>query len=81
MTTTARTISKTAQTYFLHAHDENHDTGELCCYFSQNGEENGWGVWIDKHGKVDIDETSANGETPSTRLLEIIKIAARKKLS
>ena len=74
-------ISKEAKKYYLHAHDENHTTGQRCCYFSQNGGEDGWGVWIDKNGSADIDETSANGEMPSTRLLNILKIAARKKLA
>ena len=82
MTTTMSKMSKTARNYYLHDLDKNHDTGERVCYFSQNGwDDSGWGLWIDRDGNVDVDETSANGEQPSSRLLEILKIAARKQLA
>lgn len=82
MTTTKTKMSKLARSYFLHAHDTNHDTGERVCYFSQRGyDDTGWGVWIDRHGNVDTDTESANGETPSGRLLAVLKIAARKHLA
>ena len=79
-----KTMSKLARKYYLHDADENHDTGERVCYFCQFGRygepEDGWGVWIDRKGRVDVDETSANGESPSDRILIALKNAARKHL-
>ena len=82
MTTTMSKMSKTARNYYLHDLDKNHDTGERVCYFSERAyDESGWGIWIDKSGNVDADETSASGGRPSSRLLEILKVAARKQLT
>lgn len=84
MTTKAKRMSQRAAKYFLHDHDENGDTGETCCYFCQSGRygepEDGWGIWIDKNGRVDVDSETANGEKPSWKLLAILTIAARKHL-
>ncbi len=78
-------MSQRAQRYYLHDHDENHSTGEKCCYFCETGRYgepiDGWGVWIDRNGRVDVDDVSANGEQPSASLLAVLKIAARKHLS
>ncbi len=78
-------MSKQAAKHFLHSHDTNHDTGELFCYFCEHGTygepSDGWGIWIDKNGRVDVDSTSANSEQPGSKLLAVLKIAAKKHLS
>lgn len=72
-------MSKLARKYFLHADDTDFH-GRRVCYFSQTGDEDGWGVWIDANGGIDVDVTSADGSEPSARLQRILAIAARKYL-
>lgn len=80
--TATKMSNATARRHFLHAHDENHDTGERCCYFSERAwDESGWGIWIDRHGNVDIDTVSANGEEPSPSVLRQLITAAKKYLA
>lgn len=78
-------MSKLASKYYLHNIDRNHDTGASVCYFCASGQygspEDGWGIWIDRNGNVDVDDVSANGTLPSERLLKVLRIAARKQLS
>jgi hypothetical protein len=74
-----------ARKYFLHAEDTNGDAEEKCCYFCQSGRhgdpEDGWGIWIDRNGNVDVDSVSANGEMPSARIIAVLRVATRKYLS
>ena len=70
----------TARKYFQHDCDTDCND-EPSCYFSQNGEEDGWGFWVARDGTLDIDNTSASGEIPSGRIVEACVRAARKYLS
>ncbi len=44
--------NKTARDYFLHDHDEYHNTKEKCCFFSNGGGEKGWGFWVRPDGSL-----------------------------
>lgn len=70
-----------ARKYFLHDHDTNADTGTKCAYFSERPyDETGWGIWVNEDGSIDRDDTSANGELPSRRIVEACRRAAVKFL-
>lgn len=71
----------TARKHFLHAADTHGDTGERCCFFSQNGDVDGWGFWVLADGTVDTDTISSNGEMPSSRVVEACVRAAVKYLA
>ena len=81
----AYTISKmsnaTARKYFLHDNDVNNRTDEPSCYFSQNGDDDGWGFWVAPDGTVDVDDVSANGELPSSKIVEACVASAKKWLN
>lgn len=66
--------------YFLHANDVSADNTPAC-YFSQTGDEDGWGFWVARDGSVDVDDVSANGELPSERILAACVVAAKKRLA
>jgi hypothetical protein len=73
-----------ARRYFLHDLDTHHDTDQRCCYFSEHAPEyddSGWGFWVRPDGTVDTDEISANGDLPSSRIVEACKRAAVKFLA
>lgn len=69
-----------ARKYFQHDCD-NDANDEPSCYFSENGEEDGWGFWVGKDGSLTIDDVSANGETPSGRIIQACEVAAKKWLN
>lgn len=70
-----------ARKYFLHDNDVNGRTDEPSCYFSQNGYDDGWGFWVAPDGTVDVDDTSANGDLPSARIVEACVVSAKKWLN
>lgn len=69
-----------AREYFLHARDEDADTGEPTCFFSQTGDDDGWGFWVDIDGTVIVDDVSSTGEMPSSRIVDACVTAAVKYL-
>jgi hypothetical protein len=73
-------MNKTALRHYLHDHDT--DVHEKpCCYFSENGTDDGWGFWVNASGEVIVDETSASGELPSQRIVSACVRAAKKYLN
>ena len=73
MSTLTKMSNAIARKYYLHDCDTNHDTGLQCCYFAErDGDESGWGFWVQADGSVDTDTASANGEMPSARSSAIV---------
>lgn len=74
---TAQMGNAIARQYFLHDNDEDRD-GNGSCYFSQTGDEDGWGFWVSPTGRVVVDEASANGNLPTQRIIDACVRAAKK---
>lgn len=73
----------TARKYLLHAVDTDAETDSPACFFAQarDGDEENWGFWVDKNGRVDCDSTSSSGEMPSSRIVDACVRAAVKHLN
>ena len=59
-----------ARRYFSHAGDESADGTQTCYFCQQQLNEDGWGFWVESNGRVVVDETSANGELPSRKIID-----------
>jgi hypothetical protein len=77
---TRQLSNSTARKYFQHDCDSD-SNDEPSCYFSQTGDDDGWGFWVSKDGSVATDDVSANGELPSGRIIEACVRAAKKYLT
>lgn len=79
--TTSKLSNAIARKYFLHDNDL-HDGHTRTCYFSERPyDQSCWGFWVRPDGTVDVDDTSANGEMPSRRIVQACVRAARKYLA
>jgi hypothetical protein len=70
----------TARKYFLHDCDTHNETGDRTCFFSNGGDEEGWGFWVRPNGTVDVDDVSSNGELPLRSIVDACVRAAIKHL-
>ena len=78
--TTAQLSNAIARKYFYHAEDMKGTTDERVCFFSEGGNEEGWGFWVDAKGNVEIDHVSSSGKLPGRAIVDACRRAAIKYL-